>query len=157
AQRPPGICLAVPRGIYSSLPDLDGRPRSAGGHSGMVPGWLCFFGHHECYCAWGKRLVLAMSLAACAGSARRPCTLAADGVRADLEALRSNAPHDAYALMSSDVRKAVSFEQFSIDWKASEKERQWQAKALEESLKGNPDVGERALISFSDGKLVQLE
>ena len=28
---------------------------------------------------------------------------------------------------------------------------------LEESLKGNPDVDERALISFSDGKLVQLE
>ena len=40
-------------------------------------------------------------------------------------------------------------------WNA--KERAWQAKVLEESLKGNPDVGERALISYSDGKLVQLE
>jgi hypothetical protein len=26
-----------------SLPDLDGRPRSAGGHRGMLPRWLCFF------------------------------------------------------------------------------------------------------------------
>ena len=38
-----------------------------------------------------------------------------------------------------------------------ERSAQWQAKVLEDSLKGNPDVGERALVSFSDGKLVQLE
>ena len=44
-----------------------------------------------------------------------------------------------------------------MQWKQSELERKWQAKVLEDSLKGNPDVGERALVSFSDGKLVQLE
>src|SRR5262249_59759111 len=50
-----------------------------------------------------------------------------------------------------------SYDEFALQWKQGDKERAWQAKVLEESLKGNPDVGERALISFSDGKLVQLE
>jgi hypothetical protein len=78
-------------------------------------------------------------------------------VRAYISALRSNDPSDAYALLTADVRKQVSWDQFSIDWKASEHERVWQAKVLEESLKGNPDVGERALVSFSDGKRVTME
>src|SRR5207248_9635671 len=80
-----------------------------------------------------------------------------DGVREYLHALRSNDPHDAYDLLASDVRKKVSYDEFALEWKQSAAERTWQAKVLEDSLKGNPDVGERALISFSDGKLVQLE
>ena len=78
-------------------------------------------------------------------------------MREYLHALRSNDPHDAYDLLSSDARKKLSYDEFALQWKQSEVERKWQAKALEDSLKGNPDVGERALISFSDGKLVQLE
>lgn len=74
-----------------------------------------------------------------------------------VSALRSNDAHDAYRLLSADARKKISYDEFALQWKQSDKERQWQAKVLEESLKGNPDVGERALISFSDGKLVQLE
>ena len=100
---------------------------------------------------------MALVLAAACSGARGPATPAADGVRAYLAALRSNDPHDAYSLLSADVRKKVSFDEFSLQWKQSEQERKWQAHVLEESLKGNPDVGERALISFSDGKLVQLE
>src|SRR4051812_46587379 len=38
----PGICLAVAPTILT-LPDLDGRPRSAGGHRGMLLRWLCYF------------------------------------------------------------------------------------------------------------------
>ena len=103
-----------------------------------------------------KRIALAFALAAC-GGARGPSTPAADGVRAYLAALRSNDAQDAYSLLSSDVRKKISYDEFALQWKLSAEERKWQATVLEESLKGNPDVGERALISFSDGKLVQLE
>jgi hypothetical protein len=103
-----------------------------------------------------KRIALALALAAC-GGARGPSTPASDGVRAYLAALRNNDPADAYALLTSDVKKKVSYDEFQLAWKQSQQERAWQAKVLEESLKGNPDVGERALISFSDGKLVRLE
>ena len=93
---------------------------------------------------------------ACGGPSG-PSSPAADGVRAYLQALRAKDPHDAYKLLDSATRHRISFEEFSLEWKQSEKERDWQAKVLEESLKGNPDVGERATIGFSDGKLVALE
>src|SRR5206468_7616472 len=86
-----------------------------------------------------------------------PASPAADGVRAYVAALHGNDPRAAYDLLSSDARKKLSFDEFALQWKQAETERKWQAKTLEDSLKGNPDVGERALISFSDGKLVQLE
>ena len=94
--------------------------------------------------------------AAC-GGAGGPSSPAADGVRAYVHALRDNNPREAYALLSAEARKKVSFDEFALAWKQSDKERTWQARVLEDGLKGNPDVGERALISFSDGKLVQLE
>ncbi len=96
-------------------------------------------------------------VAAACGGAAGPSSPAADGVRAYVRALHSNDPRDAYALLASDVRKRMSYDEFALQWKQADKERAWQAKVLEDSLKGNPDVGERALISFSDGKLVQLE
>lgn len=97
-----------------------------------------------------------LAVAACGGPAG-PSSPAADGVRAYVNALKGNDAREAYALLSSDVRKKLSYDEFALEWKQSQPERQWQAKVLEDSLKGNPDVGERALISFSDGKLVQLE
>ena len=95
-------------------------------------------------------------VAACSG-ATGPSSPAANGVRSYLSALRAADPHDAYQLLSSEARQKLSFDEFALQWKQTEKERAWQAKSLEDSLKGNPDVGERAMISFSDGKLVQLE
>lgn len=105
------------------------------------------------------RFVVTVVLAAAAacGGPRGPSSPAATGVRAYLDALKSDDPRDAYELLSDTTRRRVSFDQFALEWKNSTKERAWQVKVLEESLKGNPDVGERALISFSDGKLVQLE
>ncbi len=99
---------------------------------------------------------LAFALAACR-SAGGPSTPAADGVRAYVAALKSNDPREAYGLLSTDARRAVSFDEFALSWKQSDKERQWQVRVLEESLKGNPDVGERAQVGYPDGKLVQLE
>jgi hypothetical protein len=101
-------------------------------------------------------LVLVACACAC-GATAGPSTPAASGVRAYVQALRGGDPRAAYALLSSDTRKKLSYDEFALAWKQSDKERAWQVRALEDSLKGNPDVGERALISFSDGKLVQLE
>jgi len=139
---------------YSSLPDLDGRPRSAGGPP--KHGASAALSFRQCYCQRVKRAVVLLLLAAC-GGAVGPASPAAEGVRAYVSALRSNDPHAAYDLLASDVRKRTSYDEFALAWKQTEAERKWQAKALEDSLKGNPDVGERALVSFSDGKLVSLQ
>ena len=101
-------------------------------------------------------LALVLVIAACGGPSG-PSSPAATGVRAYLNALKGNNPRAAYGLLSSQTRKKVSFDEFALQWKQSEKERAWQVKVLEESLKGNPDVGERARVSFSDGKIVPLE
>src|SRR3954452_180542 len=146
----------------------------------MLPRWLCFFGGDD-EAAARKILVpapaprpaprrlgasvkamtsrwLGVVLVVCAcGGASGPSSPAADGVRAYVRALRDNNPREAYALLSAEARKKVSFDEFALAWKQSDKERAWQARALDDGLRGNPDVGERALISFSDGKLVQLE
>lgn len=98
----------------------------------------------------------ALVLAACGGPAG-PSSPAASGVRAYIDALKRNDARDAYKLLSASTRKQVSYDEFALAWKQSEKERAWQVKVLEDALKGNPDVGERALISYADGKLVQLE
>ena len=127
----------------------------------MLPRWLCFFGGASVMAMARPRLLrlaaaAAIAAAACRGPAG-PSAPASNGVRAYIAALKSNDPRDAYNLLSASVRKKVSYDEFSVSWKQSEKERVWQATVLEQSLKGNPDVGERALISYSDGKLVQLE
>lgn len=101
-------------------------------------------------------LALTIALAACGGAAG-PSTPAAQGVRAYLRALEADDPARAYKLLASDTRQQLSFDEFALAWKQSERERRWQLQALRESLQGDPDVGERALIRFSDGKLVQLE
>lgn len=102
-------------------------------------------------------LVAVALVASSCGGPKGPSSPASNGVRAYVAALKSDDPHDAYSLLSESTRKKISFDEFALQWKQTAKERKWQAQVLEESLKGNPDVGERALISFSDGKLVQLE
>jgi hypothetical protein len=105
-----------------------------------------------------KRLLAGLVvLAACGGGLNGPSSPASGGVRAYLAALKAADARDAYELLSADARRRTSYEEFALQWKQSALERKWQVQALEQSLKGNPDVGERALISFSDGKLVQLE
>jgi hypothetical protein len=101
-------------------------------------------------------VVLLVAAAACRGTTG-PSSPAADGVRAYISALRSNDPHDAYRLLASDERKRISFDEFTLQWKQRQPERELQAAKLEEALRGNPSVGERAVIAFNDGKVVQLE
>ena len=99
---------------------------------------------------------LVIVIASCAHAAG-PSSPASDGVHAYIAALRSNDPRDAYKLLASDERKKISFDEFALQWKQRQQERAWQADALEKAMGGNPSVGERAIIGFSDGKLVQLE
>jgi hypothetical protein len=101
--------------------------------------------------------VCVLSLVAACGGPTGPASPAANGVRAYVAALKSSDPRAAYDLMSASVRKKISYDEFALQWKQSEKERAWQVRVLEDSLKGNPDVGEHALIGFSDGKVVGLE
>lgn len=96
------------------------------------------------------------SVAGCGGPVG-PSSPAADGVRAYLRALESDDARAAYDLLTEHARKELSFDEFELQWKQSEKERQWQLRALQDGVKGNPEVGERAAIHFPDGKLVQLE
>ena len=101
-------------------------------------------------------LTLALILAACHGGSG-PRAPAAEGVKAYMATLKNTDPSDAYALMSAEARKKISPAEFALQWKQSEKERAWQAQMLAQSVKGNPNVGERAVVSFSDGKLVELQ
>lgn len=101
-------------------------------------------------------LLATLALAGCGGAIGRG-TPAAGSVRALVAALRSDDARGAYDLMSGDIRKQLSYDEFALQWKQSKAEREWQARVLEESLKGDPDVGERALASYSDGKMVALE
>ena len=104
------------------------------------------------------RAVLAcLLLAAACGGPRAPSSPASNGVGAYLSALKSNDPRAAYGMLSASTRRRVSFDEFALQWKQSTQERAWQVKVLEEGLKGSPDVGERARVTFSDGKVVPLQ
>jgi hypothetical protein len=105
---------------------------------------------------WILAGVLAALLAACGGGPRRGAP-AANSVRDLVAALRSDDARRAYALLSADVRKQISFDDFALQWEQSKAEREWQARVLEDSLKGDPDVGEGGLASYADGKMVALE
>src|SRR5258705_2487056 len=84
---------------YSSLPDLDGRPRSAGGpprHSASV---ALFFWGVLVFRHMHRSLVLALAVLTACGAATGPSARASSGVRTYLAALKSNDPHDAHASM----------------------------------------------------------
>jgi len=105
----------------------------------------------------GAAASVALGATAACGGPAGPSSPAADGVRAYLRALEADDPEAAYDLLSREARRDLSYDEFALQWKQSAAERKWQLRALQDGIKGNPDVGERAVISFSDGKLVQLE
>lgn len=112
----------------------------------MVSRWLGFF-----------RLVALLAVVGCAPVAGRGATTpAGDGMRRLIAALRAPDARAAYGLLSAEVRKDIPYEQFSARWKETAAERELQARALEEGLKGNPDLGERARVEYRDGRTVTL-
>jgi hypothetical protein len=103
-------------------------------------------------------LVLAGSLAWLSGCASlRTAPPAQRGVVAYIATLRGDDPRDAYELLSRATRKRVSFEEFALQWKASAAERAWQADDLDAKLRAQPDVDERALVTYADGRTIALE
>jgi nucleotide-binding universal stress UspA family protein len=104
----------------------------------------------------GLYLALAL-LAGCGGDAtRRTTPPAAEGVKAYVTVLRAGDPAQAYALLSDEVKAQISYDDFALQWNESAPEREHQARALEEGLKGSADLGERAKIVYPDGKTVYL-
>ncbi len=103
-----------------------------------------------------RLLCLTLALAACRGAVG-PSAPAAEGVRAYVTALQADDPRRAYDLLAVDTRKQVSYDEFALAWKQSAPERAWQVRVLAESLKGNPEAGERANVRYADGKLVSLD
>jgi hypothetical protein len=102
-------------------------------------------------------LLAATSAAGCGssvGNARTPP--ASRGVQALVEALRADDPRRAYDLLAAETRKQLSFDEFALQWKQSAVERKRQADELEEGLKGDPNLGERAKLVYPDGKAVHL-
>ncbi len=143
----------------------------------MVPRRLCFFGYREGVPrpsdfyprrpapagAGLRRAIAVLTLALCAaalaacGASYNGKTPASSGVKALIAALGSDDPRRAYALLSDDVKAKISYRDFEQQWKQSSAERAWQTAALRDSLRGSPDVGERAIVGYSDGKSVPLE
>ncbi len=108
-----------------------------------------------------KRVALAVLLTAAAAAcgprgAARASEPAAHGVSAYLAALRSDDPRRAYSLLSDEVRKEMPYDSFAALWKQHATERAYQARALEEDLKGGADLGERAKVTLPDGKSLSL-
>lgn len=105
----------------------------------------------------GALALAALAAAGCGGrGAARAREPAARGVSAYLDALRSDDARRAYSLLTDDVRRAISYDAFAAQWKEQKAERQQQARALEEDLRGGADLGERAKVSFPDGKALSL-
>src|SRR5687768_9632698 len=59
-------------------------------------------------------------------------------------------PKAAYALLSESMRKQIAYEEFAEKWRETPAERKRQATALGGSLRENPGLGEKAVISFKD-------
>lgn len=123
----------------------------------------CFFGARARY-VHGHRMRLPLVLLALVAATSAGCgpaigkaPPAQEGVAALVDALQADDPRAAYALLAKETRKKVSYEEFAVQWKATEAERAWQAKLLAAELAGQPDVGERAIVTYPDGKSVALE
>lgn len=89
------------------------------------------------------------------------CSTAGTSSRATVDqyliALRSNSPHDAYDLLSTEARRRTRFDQFAHQWKLSASERAWQAQALEAGIHASPGARERARVVYPDGNVMYLQ
>jgi len=93
---------------------------------------------------------------ACSGPSGATSRDASGGVRAYVAALRADDASQAYAMLTEQTKRELTYEQFEAVWKEHKAERIEQAKALEEGLRGEPDLGERAQIRYGEGKTVSM-
>jgi hypothetical protein len=103
-------------------------------------------------------LLLVSVGAGCAARGAAPASApAAHGVSAYLRALRANDPRSGYAMLSNQVRKELPYAAFAALWQEHAAEREHQAAALEEDLRTGADLGERAVVTFPDGKTLTMQ
>lgn len=99
----------------------------------------------------------ALLVAGCASTVgKRAEPPAATGVRSFVAMLRSDNPKPAYDMLAEATRRTIPYDEFAVLWKQSGPERRFQAQALEEGLRGDPDLGERSRVEYADGKTVHL-
>ena len=101
-------------------------------------------------------LGLLASILACRATTSSAGPPAVEGIRAFIAALRADDPAPAYALLTDDTRASLPFDEFAVLWKQSTREREQRAHNLEEGLKGNPNLGESAKVTYADGQTVGL-
>lgn len=101
-------------------------------------------------------LLVAIGCGGGTGPGRATAPPASHGVQTYIQILRNDDPQPAYQLLTADVRAQLTPDEFATRWKQTAPERQLQARALEESLKGNRSLGERTRIQYADGKTVVL-
>lgn len=99
-------------------------------------------------------LALTIGCSAAAKQVRQPP--ASEGIKQLVAALRSDNPRAAYDLLAAKTRKQIPYAEFARNWKQYKPEREHQAKALEDGMKEDPDLGERSRVIYADGKSVML-
>ncbi|MEZ4366337.1 MAG: hypothetical protein R2939_08610 [Kofleriaceae bacterium] len=106
----------------------------------------------------GSVLAVTATLAAsaCGAAPGRGTTPASTGAAAYAAALRADDPRAAYDLLAESVRRELDFDEFAVQWRESAAERAAQLAALEDGLRDQPDLGERARVTLADGALVPL-
>ncbi|ACY17016.1 hypothetical protein [Haliangium ochraceum] len=72
------------------------------------------------------------------------------------EALRGDDPARVYAMLSSELRAEISFDDFAAQWRASESERRARAARLQQGLEADAEVAARARVTLSGGGVVFL-
>ena len=100
-------------------------------------------------------LLAAATLAGCGGGAGGTVPPASAGVNAYLRAVRADDPRAAYELLSERARATTSYDEFAAAWRGSRAERSHAASALRERVREG-DLGERAAVTYPDGKRVHL-
>ena len=101
--------------------------------------------------------VVAIALLIGCGGATKHEPRATTGVHAYVSALRADDARAAWNLLSAEARADMTFDEFEAAWRQSEAERKRQAAEMEEGLKGEPDLDERAQVTYTDGKTVNLQ
>lgn len=102
-------------------------------------------------------VTVSLMLAGCGGDpAKRAVPPASDGVEAFATVLRSDDPEPAYALLSDELKRRISFEDFAVQWQRTAPERLARATTLEEEMQSEPAFDETAKIIYPDGKTVYL-
>jgi hypothetical protein len=105
---------------------------------------------------WAGFAITALLGASACGS-RQANAPAATGVQAVINALNAADAKPAYELMTAQSRRAISFSEFSLQWKQREQERKAQIIALQAALKLQPSLNEQATLRLTNGRMAQLQ